>query len=123
MGITANKSLTLPFPNVPDEYLASFVRGVIDGDGWVQTRGYVMNVTSASKEFAHGLFDIFNVWNLRTEITIEKTQLGRVIYRIWVKGKHELPKLAEIIYNTTDENYIYSKKAFMTQRHNELTGQ
>ena len=35
LGIISNKSLTVPFPNVPEEYLASFVRGVIDGDGWV----------------------------------------------------------------------------------------
>ncbi|MGM0901024.1 MAG: LAGLIDADG family homing endonuclease [Bacillota bacterium] len=33
LGITANKSLTVRFPNVPEEFLPSFVRGVIDGDG------------------------------------------------------------------------------------------
>ena len=33
LGIGANKSFTVPFPDVPDEYLPSFVRGVIDGDG------------------------------------------------------------------------------------------
>jgi hypothetical protein len=33
LGIYANKSLTIPFPDVPDEFLPSFVRGV--GDGWV----------------------------------------------------------------------------------------
>ena len=35
-GISSNKSLTVPFPDVPKEFLPSFVRGVIDGDGWVQ---------------------------------------------------------------------------------------
>ena len=39
MGIGPNKSLTVPFPRVPEEFLASFVRGVIDGDGWVQKTG------------------------------------------------------------------------------------
>ncbi|WP_445486895.1 hypothetical protein [Niallia sp. 03133] len=47
----SNKSLTLPFPNIPEVYLPSFIRGVIDGDGWVQDRGYVMNITTASIKF------------------------------------------------------------------------
>ena len=51
LGIGSNKSLTVPFPDIPEEFLPSFVRGVIDGDGWVQKTGYVMNVTSASLSF------------------------------------------------------------------------
>jgi len=46
IGITAKKSLTVPFPAVPEEYLPSFVRGVIDGVGCVGSEGYQMNVTS-----------------------------------------------------------------------------
>ena len=59
LGIVANKSLTVPFPNVPEEFLASFVRGVIDGDGWVGKEGYVMNVTSGSLDFAEGFYQYF----------------------------------------------------------------
>lgn len=120
MGITAKKSLILPFPNVPKEYLASFVRGVIDGDGWVQKSGYVMNVTSASANFANGLLSVFEEWELRTEITVEKTKLGKLIYRVWVKGKYDLPKLAKIIYNDTLKNYVYHKRENMSQRLNEM---
>lgn len=122
LGITANKSLTLPFPKVPEEYLGSFIRGVIDGDGWVQKTGYVLNVSSASENFSYGLLSVFKTWGLRSEITIEKTQLGKVIYRIWVKGKYELPKLAEMIYNDTSvhDNYVYHKREKMSQRLNEM---
>ena len=42
LGIISNKSLTVPFPNVPAEFLASFVRGVIDGDGSVGKEGKCM---------------------------------------------------------------------------------
>ena len=52
LGILTNKSLTLPFPDVPKEFLPSFVRGVIDGDGWVQNKGYTMNITTGSELFA-----------------------------------------------------------------------
>jgi len=123
MGIKAKKSLIVPFPLVPEEYLPSFVRGVIDGDGWVQKTGYVMNVTSASKEFSYGLLSVFQSWSLRSEITVEQTQLGTLIYRVWVKGKYELPKLAQIIYNDTLENHIYHKRKNMSQRLNDILRQ
>ena len=54
LGIVANKSLSVPFPNVPEEFLSSFVRGVIDGDGWVGREGYEMHVTSASSILCRG---------------------------------------------------------------------
>ena len=119
LGIHSNKSLTVPFPNVPEEFLPSFVRGVIDGDGWVQKRGYVMNVTSGSLSFAEGLLSVFQSWKLRSEITTEISQSGNPIYRVWVKGKNTLPQLAKIIYNDATDNYIISKKDLMTQYTNE----
>lgn len=114
LGVAANKSLSVPFPNVPKEYLSSFVRVVIDGDGWVQKKGYVMNVTSGSKHFAEGLLSVFQSWNLRSEITTQMSQAGNSIYRVWVKGKTDLPKLAKIIYNDAEENYILYKREYMT---------
>lgn len=114
IGIYENKSLTVPFPNVPNEYLPSFIRGVIDGDGWVQKTGYVMNITTGSNLFAQGLLNVFKSWELRTEITTQNTKKGRPIYRVWVKGKYDLPKLAEIIYKNAKNNYVIYKKERMT---------
>lgn len=116
MGISANKSLTIPFPEVPDEYLPSFIRGVIDGDGWVQRNGYVMNITTASKSFAEGLFRVFLTWSLRSEISFEPSGSDRVIYRVWVKGKDVLPQLAKIIYNDATDNYVSYKRDYMEKR-------
>lgn len=116
LGITANKSFTVPFPIVPEEYLPSFVRGVIDGDGWVQRKGYVMNVTTCSSFFAEGLLSVFQSWMLRSEITTETSQSGNLIYRVWIKGKFELPKLANLIYNESSTNFLSYKKENM-QKH------
>ncbi len=116
LGITKQKSLVVPFPNVPENYLHSFVRGIIDGDGWVQDRGFVMNVTTASFDFANGLLSVFQSWNLRSEITNQTTQTGRIIYRVWVKGKEDLPHLAEIIYKDCIDNYVEHKREKMSQR-------
>jgi hypothetical protein len=113
LGVTSNKSYTVPFPCVPEQFMPAFIRGVIDGDGWVQDRGYVMNVTTASELFAKGLLDVFQKWNLRTEITSEVTQSEKTIYRVWVKGKQDLPKLADIIYDGAGELVNKKKKMRM----------
>lgn len=114
IGVLANKSLTIRFPNVPKKYLPSFIRGVIDGDGWVQKTGYVMNITTASSNFADGLFNVFKEWALRTDITIDEGKNRNKAYRVWVKGKTTLPQLAKIIYNDAIDNYVYYKKDRMT---------
>lgn len=114
IGIKANKSLNVPFPDVPMEFLPSFIRGVIDGDGWVQRTGYVMNITTGSILFAEGLLSVFRLWELRSEIKSQITKAAKPVYRVWVKGKHELPKLAKIIYDrNTHQAYIDYKKQRM----------
>lgn len=121
LGILSNKSFTMPFPDVPKQYLSSFVRGVIDGDGWVQKTGYVMNITTGSQAFMEGLYSIFQLWGLQSEVTQTKTQTGKDVYRIWVKGKEELPKLANIIYkHATEGDYISYKKERMTRHSNNV---
>ena len=91
------------------------MRGVIDGDGWVGSEGYQMNVTSGSLNFAEGLLEVFQSWKLKSDITEINTQNGNVIYRIWVRGKLELQKLSEIIYNEANsEDFHIYKRVYMT---------
>ncbi|WP_203362642.1 LAGLIDADG family homing endonuclease [Bacillus sp. REN10] len=116
LGITPNKSLTIPFPDVPGEFLLSFIKGVVDGDGWVQKTGYVMNITTGSKHFAEGLSDVFKKWNLNTKTTLTISQTGKTIYRVWIKGKYELPKLAEIIYANAGDHYVIYKRERMLRQ-------
>ncbi|WP_210468904.1 LAGLIDADG family homing endonuclease [Sporosarcina sp. 6E9] len=116
LGIVANKSLSMPFPNVPTAFLSSFIRGVIDGDGWVGREGYEMNVTSASLEFAEGLLSVLLSWSLTAKITSFTSKSGTFIYRVWVSGKSELSKLADIIYtNVKDDDYHIYKRVYMSQ--------
>ncbi|MDQ0243282.1 hypothetical protein J2S09_000818 [Bacillus fengqiuensis] len=116
LRVHANKSLTVAFPDVPEEFLPSFIAGVVEGDGWVQKTGYVMNITTGSLHFAEGLLSVFHRWNLRAEITTEMSQAGNSIYRVWVKGKDDLPKLASILYNGIAGTYDSYKKEYMRQR-------
>ncbi len=86
MGVIANKSLTVPFPNVPEKYLASFIRGVIDGDGSVGKEGYIACYIRQSG-FCRRLLSVFRSWRLKSDITSLVGQTGNTIYRVWVKGK------------------------------------
>ncbi|TKC19272.1 LAGLIDADG family homing endonuclease [Robertmurraya kyonggiensis] len=116
MGIGARKSLTVPFPNVPEEFLPSFIRGVIDGDGWVSRDGYNLNITSGSIQFAEGLLSVFLKWGLKSKITTFKGTKDNQIYRIWITGKTEVLKLSEIIYqDATSDDYVIKKRVYMSQ--------
>jgi LAGLIDADG-like domain len=92
-GILNNKSLTVDFPEVPLKYLSHFIRGVIDGDGWVQDRGYVMNVTSGSLAFAFHLHETLNYCGFNGRIT----KHGK-FYRVWVSGKDDIIRLGRWLY-------------------------
>ncbi len=39
LGLTKRKSLTMEFPNVPEEFLRHFIRGCWDGDGSIMIQG------------------------------------------------------------------------------------
>lgn len=101
MGIGVMKSNTVPFPNVPDEFMPSFMRGVIMGDGWVEKKGYVANVTTGSSQFASGLLSAFQIWNLRSRIVTQVSKSGNTIYRATVSGKNDVLRLADIIYDNS----------------------
>lgn len=123
MGITSNKSLTLKFPPVPEKYLPSFIRGVIDGDGTVDKKGYRMNITTASKSFAHSLHELFQSWDLKSDITSIVTNNNTEIFRVWVKGKESIIKLAELIYKDCNDDCIISKRERLTQFYYGQTNQ
>lgn len=121
MGIKHNKSMTLPFPKVPEEYLPSFIRGVIDGDGYVDKKGYVVTITTGSSDFAEGLLNVFQKWVISARIRCSKNKNNTsFIYRIVISGKGELIKLSKVIYNnvSTDHNFVIYKRVYLSQHSN-----
>ncbi len=105
LGITENKSLTVDMPEVPEEYQSDFIRGVIDGDGWVQDRGYVMNITTASKAFADELLCVFKKRGLNSRISKQSNA-----YRVWVSGKQDVINLADWLYKGKPSIYLERKR-------------
>jgi hypothetical protein len=47
-NITPNKSLTYVFPNIPEEFMPHFIRGVFDGDGCISEGFWNKNSRTAS---------------------------------------------------------------------------
>ena len=61
LGLTPNKSLTMQFPNMPNEFVRHFIRGCWDGDGSVYVDKYTRHNTlcasfvSGSLEFVEAM--------------------------------------------------------------------
>lgn len=100
-GMTTNKSLTMTFPNIPSQYLASFILGYFDGDGCVsierntnkQMKRLLSVFTSGSKVFLTNLHE-----KLTKRVGITSTGLYKH------SGSHNTFQLR---YSTRDSLRIY----------------
>ena len=113
-GITEKKSLIVGLPKVPSAYFADFLRGVIDGDGWVHPKGYVITITSGSEVFAKQLTE-----RLKAEGFPFRTEHDGYAYRIKLSGKDEIKRLESYLYYDPNAFYIAVKRARM--RYHKLT--
>lgn len=113
-GIYPAKSLTVELPYVPDAHFPDFLRGVIDGDGWAHPKGYMVTITSGSKEFAEQLTE-----RLITAGFPFRTEHDGYAYRIKLSGKDEIKRLESYLYYDPNAFYIARKREAM--RYHKLT--
>lgn len=105
LGCVPQKSLTLTFPNetqVPNEFISHFVRGYIDGDGYIQydCQKYRYRVIIlGTKDFLVGLR---NRMKLEEYCIIEKDNSSN-IYKMTISNKSNVFQFLTKIYeNATD---------------------
>ncbi|MED4781004.1 LAGLIDADG family homing endonuclease [Brevibacillus choshinensis] len=115
LGVQDRKSHTIKAPAVPTEYLNHFIRGVFDGDGWIHKRAYTMNITSASEEFAHFIYNTFVSLNLNTRIYTDTSGRKTTVYRVFVSGKNDIITLALWLYKESGDLYLERKKKLFYQ--------
>lgn len=87
LGVTPRKSLSIPFPIIPSEYLHFFVRGYFDGDGCLHlVKGKYPKVifTSGSTLFVEGLAKALSEL-LQIPLVLANSQVqnsGNLCYRL-----------------------------------------
>ena len=116
LGLTKNKSLTIKFPSVPDDYLRDFIRGVFDGDGSVYFERRSKKCTlrtsfnSGSKEFIEKLEDYLMRLGMpkRRKISQQVTKNG--IYYSFRYGHKDSEKLFAILYKNIENGLFLERK-------------
>ena len=102
-GGTPRKSLTIQFPEVPDEFLPHFIRGYLDGDGsnFISKYGYLRS------SFA-GNVDFLTV--LKNKI---KEQAGIETGKLYLIDKNCNPRMRHLVYRSKNAialcDYIYQE--------------
>lgn len=134
LGITPRKSLTISFPNVPDNFLPHFIRGVFDGDGSVffepsrkiplrvsSTNGSVsfvprsnksplrVSFVSGSKQFITSLENILHSNAGLSKRTIYEHHAKNTSYYIRY-GHKDCLKFFDYIYDGADESIRLERK-------------
>lgn len=107
LGGTERKSLTLQFPQVPEDFLPDFIRGYFDGDGCVMNlKNNRLNsaFTSGSKDFLISLLAI-----LKEKAGIEGGSFDDSSLSLKF-GKKDTLKLGNYIYANNPELFLLRKR-------------
>lgn len=116
LGLTERKSLTAIWPEIPREYSAHFVRGYLDGDGWVSMRherpgqqapDLAVGFCGAAPLVREGLENWFTSHDLSYYAGISA---GRV-WRITITNQDSLRKLYDLLYPYDDVLCLHRKNA------------
>ncbi len=104
-----HKSRTIRVPSVlrtsSNECISSFIRGVIDGDGDIQSKSKTVRISSGSKLFLHQLCELFRNIGVRPGgIALERAG----IYRLHISGTDNLKSLYNMLYSKPD--YYYPRR-------------
>lgn len=97
LGIIPRKGGSESIPNeVPLNFIKDFIRGYIDGDGWIlpYDKYSQIGVCSESIKLINDIIKYFSrVINITTSVTKDKT-----LYRFSVTKKDDVPKLCDHLY-------------------------
>src|SRR5690625_954104 len=92
-GVKPNKSSTIEFPYVPEEFMSHFIRGYFDGDGFVKYEGYFVSFVGGSRSFMLSLKDKIEENGFETNYTEHTTH-----FRVYVSGRRTIKLFSEWLY-------------------------
>lgn len=114
LGITPRKSLSVKFPDVPDEYLRHFLRGVFDGDGSVffepRNPKFPLRAKfdSGSKDFIYKLEEKLQKFGMpKRTIYEEKRKRTSYMFRY---SHQDSVRLFHLLYDGVDKSLYLERK-------------
>ncbi|MBU2541242.1 MAG: hypothetical protein KJ593_05010 [Candidatus Omnitrophica bacterium] len=115
LGIGSKKSLTVRFPNVPQEYLPDFIRGVFDGDGSVffdkRRPKFPLRskFVSSSENFIEKLQKCLEFLDMPKR-TIYKQKTKNAYSYMFIYAHKDSSKLFEILYKNNQNRLFLERK-------------
>lgn len=114
-GLTERKSLTVQFPNVPDDVVRHFIRGYFDGNGSIivsqnryNTYGQA-SITSGSMAFIEDLKKKLEEKGIASHIYKDDRETNKAIYLRVIKWS-ELEKFYHFLYDGVDAPELLERK-------------
>lgn len=117
LGVVRNKSKILRYNGcVPEKYLSSFFRGLIDGDGciWTGNKRIQIQLASASRLFINDLLLLKPQWFSvhQCRMTNKTNRKICIIYNLYVKnGNEDRISFLRWIYKNKCDLYLRRKYA------------
>ncbi|MDD3412596.1 MAG: LAGLIDADG family homing endonuclease [Lachnospiraceae bacterium] len=104
-GVTYNKSLSIRFPEISENLMPDFIRGVFDGDGCVYINKTKSNniiyeylnasFTTGSLDFANELINALAIFDIRAKLNKD---CRKETYYIRIQSKENIHKFFNLIY-------------------------
>lgn len=109
LGCVPRKSLVVKFPNIPDKYKWSFVRGYFDGNGSFllhKNNCFYWRIFTGSRDFQRGLLDFLNEWDILLK---ERKLYDSGCYEVSTANKDYLKVILPNMYANTTDLYLKRK--------------
>jgi DNA-binding transcriptional regulator WhiA len=111
LGVTPRKSLTIKFPDMPEQCVSHFIRGYFDGDGSINLDGRVSFVTG-SREFIESIKEKLEKLELAVMAKIHKHKTANA-YAIYYHRKADVIKIFKFFYDEyTLRNELYLNRKY-----------
>lgn len=124
LGVIPNKTKKCKFPKVPTMFLRDFLRGFLDGDGWVTAKKKKMEISvgfsNGSYKFLQGLGECFknqlsvSGFNLRKRIKLTKNKKLSKTYMIEYYSNNAY-KIIKYLYDDLKENDLFLLRKYQKQ--------
>lgn len=105
-GVIPRKTSTVYFPEIPEEFLSHFIRGLIDGDGWVSFKG--KQIGFCGNETL--VIQLKNILVKKLDVyDVKVLKISEKLFQICWCSKKDIKKIGEFIYKDKNDCFLKPK--------------